>query len=163
MSDHDQFADRDRLVGFLRESIDRFMGRLNIPERTSDAHEDRVHYEAWVRFCLATSLVPDILAAACATFDFDADVINERMPALLERALTPVPMDAAFISDVMASLPDHRRMRVVAKNLHRGRGDWTWANEVRRAFDDALCQTLDIPDPSDQDVWDWRPTSGITG
>ena len=39
------------------------------------------------------------------------------MPALLEQALTPIPVDAAFIGDAMARLPDHRRMRVVAENL----------------------------------------------
>ena len=148
------FPDNDRLGSFLRESIDRFMGRLNIPERTSDAHEDQVHYEEWVRFCLATWLVPDVLATACAVFDFDADILNERMPDLLERGLTLVPMDAAFISDVMTRLPDHRRMQIVVENLHRGLGDWTWAHEMRHAFDIALCQTLDIPDPPEgHDQW----------
>ena len=70
MPDQDQFSDNDRLASFLRESINTFMGRLDIRERTSDAHEDRVHYEEWVRFCLVTSLVPDVLAAACAVFGF---------------------------------------------------------------------------------------------
>ena len=75
-------------------------------------------------------------------------------PALLERALTPIPMDALFISDAMARLPDHRRMRVVAGNLRLGRGDWTWEHEVRDSFNAALCQTLDIPDPPEEDGWD---------
>ena len=154
MPDQEQFPDNDRLASFLRESIDNFMARLDIPERTSTAQDDRVHYEEWVRFSLATSLVPDVLAAACAVFDFDGDVLNDRMPALLERALTPIPADAIFIRDVMARLPDHRRMRVVAENLHLGRGDWTWEHEVRHALDTALCQTLDIPDPPEQDGWD---------
>ena len=154
MPDQDQFSDNDRLASFLRESIDRFMNRPDIPERTSDAHGDRVHYEEWLRFCLATSLVPDVLAAACGVFDFDGEVLNDRMPALLERALTPIPMDALFISDAMARLPDHRRMRVVAGNLRLGRGDWTWEHEVRDSFNAALCQTLDIPDPPEEDGWD---------
>ena len=155
MLNKEQLPQNDRLAGFLRESINTFIGRLNIPERTSDAHLDRMHYEEWVRFCLATSLVPDILAAACAVFDFDADVINERMPALLEQGLTAVPTNAAFISDAMAGLPDHRRMQIVVENLRGGRGDWTWEHEVRCALDDALCQTLDIPEPAEQDIWDW--------
>ena len=155
MPDQDQFSDNGRLAGFLRESIDRFMARLDIQERTSAAHDDRVHYEEWVRFCLVTSLLPDVMATACAVFDFDAEVINERMPALLERSLTPIPMDASFISDAMARLPDHRRMRVVAGNLRLGRGNWTWEHEVRNAFDTALCRAMDIPDPPEQDGWEW--------
>ena len=156
MPDQQQFPDdQDRLATFLRESINRFMARLDIPERTSAAHEDRVHYEEWVRFCLVTSLVPDVLAAACAVFDFDAEVLNERIPALLERALTPIPVDAAFMNDAMSRLPDHNRMRVVANNLHLGRGAWTWTHEVRHAFSAALCETLDIPDPPEEEGWDW--------
>ena len=69
MLDQEQFPDNDRLSRFLRESINRFMARLDIQERTSDAHDDQVHYEEWVRFCLVTTLVPDVLAAACAVFD----------------------------------------------------------------------------------------------
>ena len=70
MPDMEKFPDnqdRDRLATFLRESVDRFMVRLDIKERTSAAHEDRVHYEEWVRFCLVTSLAPDILAAGSST------------------------------------------------------------------------------------------------
>ena len=163
MPDQDQFSDNGRLAGFLRESINTFMGRLDIRERVSDSHEDRVHYEEWVRFCLVTSLLPDILAAACAAFDFDAEVLNNRMPDLLERALTPIPVDASFIADVMARLPDHRRMRVVAENLRLGRSDWTWEHEARHAFDTALCQTLDIPDPPEDENWDWRTPPGLAG
>ena len=158
MLDSEQFPnnkDCDRLARFLRESVDRFMGRLEIEERTSDAHEDRVHFEEWVRFCLVTSLVPDVLAAACGAFDFDAEVLNEKMPALLERALTPVPMDAAFIGGAMSRLPDHQRMKIVAVNLHGGRGDPTLADEARSSFDAALYQTLDIPEPPEEGNWDW--------
>ena len=72
--------DQDRLARFLRESIDHFMGRLDIKEWASNTHEDRVHYEQWVRFCLVTSLVPDVLAAACAVFEYDAEVLHYRMP-----------------------------------------------------------------------------------
>ena len=161
MLDQEQFPDNDRLSRFLRESISRFMARLDIQERTSDAHDDQVHYEEWVRFCLVTALVPDVLAAACAVFDFDAEVLNERIPALLERALTPIPVDAAFINDAMSRLPDHRRMKVVAANLHMGRGGWTWAHEVQHSFSNALCQTLDIPDPPEEEGWDWWPPTGL--
>ena len=61
MPDMDQFPDNqdcDRLATFLRESVDRFMARLDIKERASNTHEDRVHYEEWVRFCLVTSAGP---------------------------------------------------------------------------------------------------------
>ena len=161
MPDQEQFPDNDRLATFLRESIDRFMGRLDIKERTSDTHEDRVHYEEWLRFCLVTSLVPDVLAAACAVFEHDAEVLNNRMPALLERALTPLPMDAPFIGDVMSELPDHRRMRVVAENLHRGRWRPTLADEARESFDAAHYQILDINDqPIDDGDW-WFPTETL--
>ena len=148
MPDQEQFPDdQDRLAALMRESIDRFMARLDIKERTSDTHEDHVHYEEWMRFCLVSSLVPDILAVACGVVDYDAEVLNNRMPALLERALTSIPMDAAFIGDAMASLPDHRRMRVVAENLHRGRWDSTLDDEARASFDAALYETLGIDDP----------------
>jgi hypothetical protein len=153
MQSQERFPDNDRLARFLRESVDRFMERLDIRERTSDTHEDRVHYEEGVRFCLVTSLVPDVLAAACGVFDFDAEVINHRIPALLERALTPIPMDAAFISDAMARLPDHRRMRVVAENLRLGRGAWSLADEARDSFSAALYQTLDIEAPPIEGDW----------
>ena len=58
MPDQEQFPDSDRLARFPRESIDGFMDRLDIKERNSDTHEDRVHYEEWVRFCLVTSPAP---------------------------------------------------------------------------------------------------------
>ena len=157
MPDTEQFPDNDRPARFLRESVDRFMGRLDIQERTSAVHEDRAHFEQWIRFCLVTSLLPDALAAACALFDFDAEVLNEKMPALLERALTPIPVDATFINDAMSRLPDHRRIKVVAENLHLGRGGWTWAQEVKHSFSTALCETLDIPDPPEEEGWDWWP------
>ena len=159
MPDMDKFPDnqgRDRVATFLRESVDCFMARLDIKERASNTHEDRVHYEEWVRFCLVTSLVPDVLAAACSVFEYDAEVLNYRMPALLERALTPLPMDTAFIGDVMSVLPDHRRMRIVAANLHQGLGNRTLADEARESFDAALYQTLDIADPPIEGDW-WLP------
>ena len=150
-----EFPDSDRLATFLRESINRFMGSLDIKERTSATHEDRVHFEEWVRFCLVTALVPDVLAAACGAYEFDSEALNYRMPALLERALTPIPVDAAFINNAMSRLPDHNRMRIVAANLHLGRGDSTWAKEARHSFSAALYQTLDISDPSEEGNWDW--------
>ena len=159
MPDMNQFPDnrdRDRLATFLRESVDSFMARLDIKERASNTHEDRVHYEEWVRFCLVTLLVPDVLAAACAVFEYDAEVLNYKMPALLERTLTPLPMDTAFIGDVMSVLPDHRRMRIVAANLHRGLGTRTLADEARESFDAALYQTLEIDDPPIEGDW-WLP------
>ena len=162
MPDQQQFPDdQDRLARFLRESVDRFMARLDIRERTSTAHEDRVHYEEWIRFCLVASLVPDVLAAACGAFDFDAEVLNDRIPALLERALTPLPMDSAFVGDMMARLPDHRRMKIVAANLHLGRGGWTLAHEAQHSFSTALCETLDIPDPPEEGSWDWWPPPAL--
>ena len=79
------------------------------------------------------------------------------MPALLERALTSVPMYARFIGDVMSGLPDHPRMRVVAENLHLDGGDRTLADEARQSFDAALYETLGIDDPPiDEGDW-WLP------
>ena len=83
------------------------------------------------------------------------------MPTLLERALTPIPVDAAFINDAMSQLPDHRRMQVVAENLHLGREEWTWEHEVKHSFDTALCETLDIPDPPEEEGRDWWPPHGL--
>ncbi len=171
MPEQEQFHDNkecDRLAGFLRESIDRFLGRLDIAERTSDAHEERVHYEQWVRFCLVTSLVPDVLAAACAAFDFDSEALNDRIPALLERSLTPIPMDSAFIADVMSLLPEHRRMQVVTNNLRRRGGSWTLGHEARYALSNSLCEALDIPEAPEEAGWSgWLPQnswrSGVSG
>ena len=148
--------DQDRLSGFLRKSVNRFMGQLDINERTSDTHEGRVQYEEWVRFCLVTSLVPDILAAACAVFDYDAEVLNDKIPAMLKRALTPLPMDVSFIGDVMSALPDQRRIRIVSVNLHGGLDNFTLADEAIESFDAALYETLDIADPAIEGDW-WLP------
>ena len=156
MPDPELFPTDDRLSRFLRESVNRFMSRLDTRERTSDTHEDRVHYEEWVRFCLVTSLVPDVLAAACGVFEYDAEILNDRMPALLERALTPIPMDAVFVSGAMSGLPDHRRMRIALANLNRARGDRTLADEARDSFNSALYETLDIVDPPIEGDW-WLP------
>ena len=156
MPDRECPNDQDRLSGFLRKSVNHFMGQLDIKEKTPDTHEARVRYEELVRFCLVTSLVPDILAAACAVFDYDAEVLNDKIPALLKRALTPLPMDVSFIADVMAALPDQSRMRDVFLNLHGGMGNFTLADEAIETFDAALYQTLDIDDPSIEGVW-WFP------
>ena len=155
MLNTEQLPQNDRLARFPAGEHQHFHRPHEYSGTVLRAHLDRMHYKEWVRFCLATSLVPDILAAACAVFDFDDDVINERMPALLERALTAVPTNTAFISDAMSGLPDHRRMRIVVENLHGGRGEWTWAREVQHAFDDALCQTLAIAEPAEQSVRVW--------
>ena len=146
MPDREFPNDQDRLSRFLRESVNRFMGSLDIRERTSDTHEGREQYDEWVRFCLVTSLVPDILAAACAGFDYDAEVLNDRIPALLKRALTPLPMDIQFIANVMSALPDQSRMRDVSLNLHGGMGNFTLADDAIESFDAALYETLDIAD-----------------
>ena len=148
--------DQDRLSGFLRKSVNHFMGQLDIKERTSDTHEGRVHYEEWVRFCLVTSLVPDILAAACAVFEYDAEVLNDKIPALLKRALTPLPMDVSFIGDVMSALPGQRQIRHVSMILHGDMGTFTLADEAVDSFNAALYQTLDIDDPGIEGDW-WFP------
>ena len=148
--------DRDRLSGFLRKRVNRFMGQLDIKERTSDTHEGRVQYEEWVRFCLVTSLLPDILAAACAVFEYDAEVLNDKIPALLKRALTSLPMDVSFIGDVMSALPDQSRIRNVSMILHGGMGTFTLADEAVDSFNAALYQTLDIDDPVIEADW-WFP------
>ena len=147
MTNPEQLPNSDRLSSFLRERVNQFMGLLDIEERISVRHEDRVHYEEWVRFCLVTSFVPDVLAIACAAFDFDPKVLNDRMPALIERALTTIPVDAEFIADVMSRLPDHQRMQIVGENLLGGRTDWTLADQARDTFNAALYQTLEIGDP----------------
>ena len=147
MSGHDQFQGNDRLSNFLRESVNDFMGFLDIEERTSAGHEDRVHYEEWVRFCVVTSLVPNVLAAACGVFDYDPEVLNNRMPALIDRSLTTIPVDATFIGDVMSRLPGHERMKAIGDNLFGGRRDRTLADEARDSFNGALYQTLDIVEP----------------
>ena len=153
MPDQQQFPDNDRLSRLLRESIDRFLARLDIEERTSAVHEDRVHFDEWVRYCLVTALVPDVLAVACAVFDYDAEVLNNRIPELIKRALTPIPMDSRFIGDVMSGLPDHLRMQIVGENLHLDGGDRTLADEARQSFDAALYETLDIDDPPIEGDW----------
>ena len=156
MPDREFPNDQDRLSRFLRESVNRFMGSLDIRERTSDTYEGRKQYDEWVRFCLVTSLVPDILATACAVFDYDAEVLNDRIPALLKRALTPLPMDIQFIGIVMSALPDQSRMRDVSLNLHGGMGNFTLADEAIESFDAALYETLDIADPAIEGDW-WLP------
>ena len=132
------------------------MASLDIREKTLDTHEGQKQYEEWVRFCLVTSLVPDILAAACAVFEYDAEVLNHKIPALLKRALTSLPMDVSFIGDVMSLLPDQSRMRDVSVNLHGGIGNFTLADEAIDSFDAALYQTLDIADPAIECGW-WLP------
>ena len=154
MPDRELPDDQDHLSGFLRKSVNRFMGSLDIRDKTSDMHEGREQYEEWVRFCLVTSLVPDILAAACGVFDYDADVLNHKIPALLKRALSPLPMDIQFIGNVMSALPDQSWMRDVSLNLHGGLGNCTLAEEAIESFDAALYQTLDIADPAiGEDSW----------
>ena len=156
MPDREFPEEQDRLSGFLRKRVNRFMGSLDIKERTLDTHEGQKQYEEWVRFCLVTSLVPDILAAACAVFEYDAEVLNHKIPALLKRALTPLPMDIQFIGNVMSALPDQSRMRHVSLNLHGGLGNFTLADEAIDSFDAALYQTLDIADPTIEGDW-WLP------
>ena len=152
MSEPDQLQGNDRLSNFLRESVNDFMGLLDIEERTSAGHEDRVHYEEWVRFCVVTWLVPNVLAAACGVFDYDPEVLNNRMPALIERALTTIPVDARFISDVMSRLPGHERMKAIDDNLFGGQRHRTLADEARDSFNGALYQTLDIVEPPPEGI-----------
>ena len=141
MSEPEQCQGNDRLSNFLRESVNAFMGLLDIEERTSAGHEDRVRYEEWVRFCVVTSLVPNVLAAACGVFDYDPEVLNNRMPTLIERALTTIPVDA------MSRLPDHEWITAIGDHLFGGQRDRTLADEARDSFNGALYQTLDIVEP----------------
>ena len=84
-------AEITRLSGFLRESMNSFMERLNIEERTSAIHEDQVHFEEWLRYVLATSFLPDVLATICGLAEYNADLLSGRVPALLERSLSALP------------------------------------------------------------------------
>ena len=156
MPEQESPNDQERLSRFLRKSVNDFMGQLDIEERAVDTHEGRQQYDEWVRFCLVTSLVPDILAAVCAVFDYDAEVLNDKIPALLKRALTPLPMDIQFIGNVMSALPDQSRMRDVSLNLHGGMGNFTLADEAIESFDAALYETLDIAAPAIEGDW-WLP------
>ena len=156
MRDRELSDDQDRLSGFLRKRVSCFMGNLDIKERTSNTHEGRKQYEEWIRFCLVTSLIPDILAAACAVFEYDAEVLNDKIPALLKRALISLPVEVSFIGDVMSALPDQSRMRDVSVNLHGGIGNFTLADEAIDSFNAALYQTLDIADPAIEGDW-WLP------
>ena len=71
----------------------------------------------------------------------------------------------------MSRLPDHHRMRTVARNLHRGRGDWTFADEARVSFDAALCETLILQSQISNSTslagsmvpWNVRSTTGSSG
>ena len=152
MSEPDQLQGNDRLSNFLRESVNDFMGLLDIEERTSAGHEDRVHYEEWVRFCVVTSLIPNVLAAACGVFDYDPEVLNNRMPALIERALTTIPVDATFISDVMFRLPDHERMKAIGDSLFGGQQDRTLADGALDSLNGALYQTLDVAESQPEGI-----------
>ena len=83
-------------------------------------------------------------------------MLNHKIPALLKRALTTLPMDIQFIGNVMSALPDQSRMRDVSLNLHGGMGNFTLADEAIESFDAALYETLDIADPAIEGDW-WLP------
>ena len=135
MPNPDQAPHLDRLSSILRESLNQFMELLDLEERKSPKHEDQVHYEEWVRYLLATSLIPDILAVACGVFECSSDIFNT-MPALLENSLATIPVDAEFIRNAMARLPDHPRMM---NPNYDSLGD-----EARSAFNAALYHALNI-------------------
>ena len=139
MSESDQVQDVNRNADFLRERIDHFMEVLNIEERTSAAHADMVHYEEWVRY-LAAELVADAIAVACGVSSYDPDVLNHRIPDLLDRALAVIPVDVDFIGEVMPRLPDHERMKMVSWSGMPD--DRNLADHAKESFTGALHITL---------------------
>ena len=141
MSSATQAQDNGYIADFLRESINHFMELLNIEERTSGTHEDRVHYEEWVRY-LAAELVARSLAAACGVSSYDPEVLNHGIPDLLDRALSVIPVEAEFIGEVMARLPDHDRMKIVSwSGMQYAR---TLADHAKESFTGSLYITLGI-------------------
>ena len=143
MSSAAQGQDNGYIADFLRHRIDHFMELLNIEERTSEAHEDKVHYEEWVRY-LAAELVASSLAAACGVSSYDPDVLNDGIPDLLDRALSVIPIEAQFIGEVMARLPDHERMKIVSWSGTPNAQ--TLADYAKESFTGALYITLGIPE-----------------
>ena len=148
MTEEGQSNEIDYLADFLRDSINSFMRLIDIDERVSGAHEERVHYEEWVRFLVSTQLLPRVLAVACGVYDRASDVLNDGIPHLLERALATIPVDAEFIAGVMERLPDHERISVAASPAMLGTA--TLAEQARDSFNGALYSTLDV----EEDVWE---------
>ena len=131
----------EHLPNLLRESIADFMEIIDIRERNGSSREDKIQYETWVRYCLVTMLIPDVLAIACGTFDKEEflDVINSKIPALLRNALVTIPSDAAFIGEVMSRLPESDQMKRVA-DLGLGSDH---ATDALESFNAGLYQVLD--------------------
>ena len=140
MTEATEPRDNGYIADFLRESIDHFMALLDVEERTSEAHEDKVHYEEWVRY-IVVALVADVLAVGCGVSDNNTDAINRGVPDLLDRALPVLPVDAEFIGEVMSRLPGHDRMEIVA-DRPGVLDDRSLADHAKETFNAALYRTL---------------------
>ena len=92
---------------------------------------------------LAAMLVADALAVVCGVSSYDPDVLNYRIPDLLDRALSAFSeVDAEFIGEMMARLPDHERMKMVSWSGIPDEG--TLADHAKESFKGALYIALGI-------------------
>lgn len=108
------------LSEFVRRSISDCVSVIAGYERGAPTHEEQVNFEQWIRFWLVCQFLPDVLAAACGVYDFDGDVINLRMPGIVENVPLAVPINADFIAEVMRQLPDQERMAAIFEGVYAG-------------------------------------------
>ena len=146
MRDIDRPREDGYLSDFLKRSVADCISMIGGYERGTPSHEEQVNFEQWVRFWLVCQFVPDVLAAACGVYDFDGDVVNRRMPDVVENVPSAVPINAGFIAEVMRQLPDQERMGGILEGVYAG--DDASAVAVAR-FRDGLNWTMETNEPGD--------------
>ena len=146
MQDIDRPREDGYLSDFLKRSVADCITMISGYERGTPSHEEQVTFEQWVRFWLVCQFVPDVLAAACGVYDFDGDVVNRRMPDVVENVPSAVPINAGFIAEVMRQLPDQERMGGFLEGVYAG--DDASAVAVAR-FRDGLTWTMETNEPGD--------------
>ena len=121
------------LGGILKEEIAKCVKDITQDGKPSRSHQDQIEFEWRVRFWLENQFVPHVLAVACGVLDFDASLINQKMPELIRSSVSTLPKDAEFLSGIGKNV-DPELWEVLTDNIGLGPD----SEPAVAAFNDAL-------------------------
>lgn len=103
------------LSQILRDDVTECIKDITEDGQTNRSHEEQIEFELRVRFWLENQLVPAVMAVACGVYDFDASVLNQKMPELISSFVSGLP-EAEFLTRI-SKLIDPERWAVISTNL----------------------------------------------
>ena len=132
--------DRTRMAKLMKEAVDQFMEITSLAYHSTGTHQGKVDYEEWLRYCVTTSLVPDLMAIACGIENLaQGETVTETESIIKESADTTI-LEREFVEKMMTRVPDSERMQRIAEHAE------SMGEKAAATFKLCLWQTLLTPE-----------------